>query len=211
MIDSKKFWDKCAKKYTKTVIKDQVTYQKKLAITQQYLSKNSEVLEFGCGSGGTAIIHAPFVKQIVATDISEKMIKIAKTKANKCNINNIIFQQSTLDNLVVQERHYDVVLGLNILHLLEDVDRSINHVYKLLKSNAIFISSTSLVGEVNVIFRWLIVIMQFLGLAPYVDFLTKKQLTDKLIKAGFSIELEWQSSHESIFIIARKQSSNTIE
>lgn len=205
MINSKTFWDKNAKKYTKAAIKDEVTYQKKLAITQQYLNKNSDVLEFGCGSGSTAIIHAPYVKQIVATDISEKMIEIAKKNADECKVKNILFQQNTLERLVSQEKYYDVILGLNILHLLEDVDSSIDHVYKLLKDNGVFISSTSLIGEVNVMFRWLISIMQFVHLAPYVACLTKKQLINKLIKAGFSIELQWKTSHESIFIVAKKR------
>ena len=40
-----------------------------------------EVLEFGCGTGGTAIIHAPYVKHIRAIDISGNMIAIAKGKA----------------------------------------------------------------------------------------------------------------------------------
>jgi cyclopropane fatty-acyl-phospholipid synthase-like methyltransferase len=35
-----------------------------------------EVLEFGCGTGSTAIVHAPHVKELRAIDISEKMIGI---------------------------------------------------------------------------------------------------------------------------------------
>lgn len=204
MISSKKFWDKSAKKYVKTAIKDEITYQKKLSITQQYLNKESEVLEFGCGSGGTAIIHAPYVKQIVATDISEKMIEIAQKKAKECNIKNVIFKQSTLDELILHNQDYDAILGLNVIHLLDDLDSSIHYIYKLLKNNGVFISSTSLIGEVNVVFRLLISMMQFIGLAPYVCVLTKKQLISKLIKAGFYVELEWQTSRESIFIVAKK-------
>lgn len=204
MINSQKFWNKNANKYAKSVIKDEATYQKKLAITQQYLNKNSVVLEFGCGSGSTAIIHAPYVKQILATDISDKMIEIGQKKANDYDIKNITFQQNTIDKLVHQQQEFDVILGLNILHLLEDIDSSISHVNKLLKDNGLFISSTSLLGEVNIVFRWLIALMQFVGLAPYVCVLTKKQLISKLIKTGFSIELEWQSNNESVFIVAKK-------
>jgi cyclopropane fatty-acyl-phospholipid synthase-like methyltransferase len=40
-----------------------------------------ELLEFGCGTGGTAIIHAPHVKHIRAIDISPRMIEIAKSRA----------------------------------------------------------------------------------------------------------------------------------
>lgn len=204
MKDSKKFWNKNAKKYAKSAIKDETTYQKKLTITQRYLNKNSTVLEFGCGSGTTALAHSTYVKHILATDISDKMIEIAQKKATDFNIQNITFQQSTIDKLVSQNNKFDVILGLNILHLLEDLDSAVGHVYKLLKEDGVFISSTSLLGEVNIMFRWLITIMQFVGLAPYVCVLTKKQLINKLIKTGFSIALEWQPNNESIFVVAKK-------
>lgn len=204
MKDSKVFWNNSAEKYAKSAIKDEASYQKKLAITQEYLNADSYILEFGCGSGSTAICHAPYVQHILATDISDKMIEIAQQRAIKDGIENISFQQGVLDELNIQDQSFDAVLGLNVLHLLKDVDGSINTVNSLLKNNGVFISSTSLIGEVNIVFHWLISAMQFIGLAPYVARFTKKQLINKLIKAGFYIEREWQTSHESVFIVAKK-------
>jgi len=204
MKDSKQFWDNSAEKYVKSPIKDDVTYQKKLAITQEYFNSDSRVLEFGCGSGGTAILHAPYVQHVVATDISDQMVLLAQQKANEAGVENISFQQGTLDSLSVQENSFDVVLGLNVLHLLEDVDGAINKIHRLLKIDGVFVSSTSLIGEVNILFRWLISTMQYLGLAPYVSRFTKKQLIAKLMEAGFSIDRDWQTSYESVFIVAKK-------
>ena len=87
---------------------------------------------------------------------------------------------------------------------MEDLDGAIASVHRLLKNDGVFVSSTSLIGEINFAFRWLISGMQFLGLAPYVSRLTKSQLISKLLKSGFTIEREWQTSHESVFIVARK-------
>ncbi len=53
-----------------------------------------DMFEFGCGTGSTAIIHAPYVKHIHAIDLSPKMLEIAQGKVDKENINNI-----TLNNL----------------------------------------------------------------------------------------------------------------
>ncbi len=117
MKDSKKFWDNSAEKYVKSPIKDEVAYQKKLTITQEYLKVGSQVLEFGCGSGGTAIHHAPYVKNIVAIDISSKMIEIAQEKSIETGIENILFKQGVLDDINVQDQGFDVVLGLSVLHL----------------------------------------------------------------------------------------------
>lgn len=204
MKDSKQFWDNIAKKYVKSPIKDEATYQKKLAITQEYLNSDSQLLEFGCGSGGTAIFHAPHVKHIVATDISSKMIEFAEQKVIEAGVENISFQQGTLDDIDVQDESFDAVLGLNMLHLLTDVDGAINKVHRLLKINGVFVSSTALIEEVNIFFRWLITAMQFFGLAPYVNCFSRKKLIAKLTGAGFNIEREWRASHESVFIVAKK-------
>jgi len=39
-------------------------------ITQQYFQATWRVLEFGCGTGSTAIVHASHVDHILATDLS---------------------------------------------------------------------------------------------------------------------------------------------
>jgi ubiquinone/menaquinone biosynthesis C-methylase UbiE len=207
MRDSKAFWDKCAEKYIKSPIKDEAAYQQKLAITQEFLRPDFRVLEFGCGSGATAIFHAPYVGHVVATDISEKMIEAALKKSAEMGVENVSFQQGTLDKLEFPSDSFDAVLGLNVLHLLADVDGAIAHVHRLLKNDGVFVSSTSLIAEINFAFRFLISAMQFLGLAPYVNRLTKMQLVLKLLNSGFIIEREWQTSHESIFIVARKTQS----
>lgn len=204
MKDSKEFWDKTAEKYIKSPLKDEATYQKKLAITREFLRSDSKVLEFGCGSGATAIFHAPHVKHVIATDISDKMIEAAKRKAVEAGVKNIAFEQGTLDSLNFQNESFDAVLGLNVLHLLEDVDGAITRVNQILRKDGVFVSSTSLIAEINFAFRWLISGMQLIGLAPYVSRITKCYLISKLMTSGFAIEREWQISHESVFIVARK-------
>lgn len=204
MKGSKEFWDKTAPRYAKSPIRDEKTYQRKLAITQEYLRPDSSVLEFGCGTGSTAIIHAPYVKHIVATDISDKMLNIAEQKARNAGIENISFQQGTLNSLELEAESYDAVLGLNVLHLLEDVDGAISRAHELLKPGGVFVSSTALVDEITFFWRLLIPLMQFLGFAPYVNRFGKQALLTKLANAGFSINHEWQPGKESIFIVARK-------
>jgi cyclopropane fatty-acyl-phospholipid synthase-like methyltransferase len=62
------FWNKLADKYSRRPIADEAAYQKKLDVTRQYFEPDMEVLEIGCGTGTTAIAHAPFVKHIHATE-----------------------------------------------------------------------------------------------------------------------------------------------
>jgi len=80
MGQSEKFWDKISARYAKQPIADEAAYQTKLQVTREYLEPEMEVLEISCGTGSTAIIHAPYVKHIRAIDISPKMIAMHKTR-----------------------------------------------------------------------------------------------------------------------------------
>ena len=65
-----KFWDKIADRYSKSPVADEESYQRKLQVTREYLRPDMKVLEFGCGTGSTAITHAPFVNHIQAKGFS---------------------------------------------------------------------------------------------------------------------------------------------
>ncbi len=52
------FWNLIAKFYSKQAIADEAAHQKKLKVTQEYFKPDMELMEFGCGTGSTAIIHA---------------------------------------------------------------------------------------------------------------------------------------------------------
>ncbi len=74
MAESDKFWDKTAARYAKSSVSDEATYQKKLGETQSFFRPNMRIVEFGCGTGTTAVHHAPHVQHIDAIDISENML-----------------------------------------------------------------------------------------------------------------------------------------
>ena len=97
MAASAKFWDRIANRYAKSPIADETAYQHKLKVTRQYFRDDMEVMELGCGTGSTAILHAPYVKHIQAVDISSKMLAIAQSKADQQQIENIDFQQAAID------------------------------------------------------------------------------------------------------------------
>ena len=129
MDQSARFWDKIAERYSKRPIADEAAYQKKLQVTREYFRPDMEVLEFGCGTGSTAITHAPYVKHIQAIDISSKMIEIAQGKADAKNVKNVTFEQSTIEEFSVSDQTLDAVLGLSILHLLDNKEEIIAKVH----------------------------------------------------------------------------------
>ncbi|MCG8545220.1 MAG: class I SAM-dependent methyltransferase [Alphaproteobacteria bacterium] len=209
MRQTARFWDRRAKGYAKRPVADQAAYEKKLQITRDYLRPDMEILEFGCGTGTTAIIHAPYVKHIRAIDISAKMIEIARAKAAAANVENVTFEVSTVEDFTAPEESFDVILGLNILHLLENKEAVIAKVHRMLKSGGVFVTSTVCLGETMKFFKLIGPIGRFLGLMPLVRVFTKRELEDSLTTGGFAIDHLWRpenrkSSFRSVFIVAKK-------
>ncbi len=205
MSTSTKFWDRIAERYSKQPIADEQAYQKKLAVTREYLRPEMQVLEFGCGTGSTAIAHAPYVKHIHASDISSKMIAIAKQKASAAGVENVTFEQASLDALDVADGTLDVVLGLSVLHLLDDKDAAIAKVYKMLRPGGVFVSSTACLGDSQNYFKLILPIGRVLGLLPMVRFFTTSALEESLESVGFEIDYRYQPGKgKAVFIVAKK-------
>ena len=206
MNKSARFWDRIAKRYSKSPVADEASYQKKLQVTREYFRPDMDVLEFGCGTGSTAIAHAPYVKQIHAIDISSKMIEIARGKADAEKIENVDFEQLTIEEINVADQSFDAVLGLSILHLLEDKEAVIAKVYELLKPGGIFVTSTICIGDTMMKFiEFIVPAGRFLGLMPLVRVFTAIELEESLTSVGFDIDYQWQPGKgKSLFIVAKK-------
>ena len=202
---TERFWNRMAKRYSRQPIADEASYQHKLQITQKHFRPNMEVLEIGCGTGSTAIIHAPRVKHIRAVDVSSKMLEIAKRKVAEANIKNITFEHSAIGDLRAGEQTLDVVLALSVLHLLEDKEDAARRVHGWLKPGGLFVTSTVCLGDTMKFFKVLGPIGKALGLMPLVKVFTKQELLDSLVRAGFAVDYEWQPSKgKAVFVVARK-------
>ena len=165
MAQESRFWDRHAEGYAKRPVADEAAYRKKLRVTQEYLEQDMEVLELACGTGTTAIHHAPFVKHILAVDISRKMIEIARAKAVAENVENVTFEQSSIADLFVQDASYDVVMAHSILHLVESKEAVIARIHRMLKPGGVFVSSTICPEGMMSALRFVVPIGRILGIA----------------------------------------------
>lgn len=205
MPQPSKFWDRHAKGYARRPVSDQAAYEQKLKLTQDYLEPDMQVLELGCGTGTTALIHAPRVKHITGVDISGGMLSIAQEKAVSAGIGNVTFQQSSIDDFDAPEASYDVVMGHSILHLLENKQAAIAKIKRLLKPGGVFVSSTVCLKGQLPLLRFLLPIGRFLGLLPMVRFFTPEELESDLTVAGFKIGHNWRpGGSKAVFIVAKK-------
>ena len=128
-----------AERYAKQPVADPVSYEKKLTMTRKYFTPDTEVLEIGCGTGSTAIAHAPYVKHIDGIDYASKMVAIATGKAREAGISNTSFAVEDVDDIGNKDKRYDVVMAMNILHLLKDQASALQAIHSLLKPGGYFI------------------------------------------------------------------------
>lgn len=199
------FWNKLADKYSRRPVGDEAAYQKKLDKTREYFKPDMEVLEIGCGTGSTALAHAPYVGHIRASDLSTRMIEIARDKAKAAGIVNVTFEASSVEGLDVPDASVDVVMAHNILHLLEDRERAIADIHTMLRPGGVFVSSTACIGDMMLPLRLIIPVGRWLRLFPLVKIFSVTELQGSLENAGFEIDYEWQPKKSAAaFMVCRK-------
>lgn len=206
MPNSAEFWNKIAAGYADSKIRDESAYEKKLQITQDLFPPNAEVLEIACGTGTTALRHAPHVARYLATDISSGMLEIARKKAEDQSVTNVTFSEQDIATANLPPTQFDTVLAMSILHLLPDRPAGLEKIRETLKPGGRFISSTICLGNMAFFFPLLIGAMKLIGKAPkVVDSLTHDELAAAITQAGFVIEDHHRMSKDKVaFIVARK-------
>ncbi|MCJ8314457.1 MAG: class I SAM-dependent methyltransferase [Saccharospirillaceae bacterium] len=203
MNSGQKFWEKIAHRYNKQPIKNEQAYQTKLTKTKQYYNKNSKILEIGCGSGDTAIYHAPNIKHYLAVDYCQSFIQIGTAKA--LDIKNLSFIQCSVEQLDMKSLDFDITLAMSLFHLVENPGQLIQKIYDNLPENGLLISSTTCIKNMPFYISWMLPVIFKLGLAPKVMVFTSDELINMIKKSGFKIDYQWQPNKKSaLFIVAKK-------
>jgi ubiquinone/menaquinone biosynthesis C-methylase UbiE len=189
-----RFWNGASRKYAANPIADVPGYERTLERTRTHLKPSDVVLEFGCGTGTTAVKLAPSVARYVATDLAPAMIEIGRERAAEANAGNIMFEAGTpSDDRFVDriggEGGFDAVIAFNVLHLIVDRKPVLAGVHRMLKPGGRFISKTPCLSDMNLamgaMIRVVVPVFQMLGKAPPLAFFSAKQIEREIEAAGF--------------------------
>lgn len=101
--------------------------------------QNKKVLDLGCGYGW----HCKYATEhgasyVLGTDISSKMLEIAKNKNFDSKIN---YQCIAMEDLKLAPDSFDVVLSSLALHYIEDITTLFSHIYEWLAVGGEFVFS----------------------------------------------------------------------
>ncbi|MBV2358977.1 class I SAM-dependent methyltransferase [Thalassococcus sp. CAU 1522] len=195
------FWDKIAEGYAKRPVGDAQAYEQTLNRVRHWLAPDMAVLELGCGTGTTALRLADTGADILGTDLSGEMIRIAEGKAAVQGDANVRFAVAEAG---AAQGAFDAVMAFNLLHLVEDLPGTLTHVRARLPEGGLFISKTPCLGG-KPWFRPLIGLLRLVGKAPFVAFLRPAELRRAIEAAGFEVVEtgDYPPKLPSHFVVAR--------
>ncbi len=201
LTPSASFWDRIADRYARRPVADEAAYQAKIAETRSRLFPEAEVLEFGCGTGATAALHAPHVRRYVAADVAPRMIEIARERGE--GIAGLEFRVTDFAGLEAEAASFDAILGLNVLHLMPDWEAAVAKAARLLKPGGVFVTSTACLAERLWWLRPVAWAGRAMGKLPEVRFFPETALHAAMEREGFEIEFRSVQKGPVVFLVAR--------
>ncbi len=104
------------------------------------LREGQEILEIGCGTGSMTTWIAQRVGEtghVIAVDVSDKQIEIAKQSVRNLGISNVTFLCSTVEDLDLENNSADLVYARFLLMHLKDVKYVLQKIKAKLKSGGV--------------------------------------------------------------------------
>ncbi|MDC1154230.1 class I SAM-dependent methyltransferase [Candidatus Pelagibacter sp.] len=104
---------------------------------KNYLNKNMEGFDMGCGSGRWSKLVAPKVKKLNCIDPSLEALNVAKK--NLINNKNLIFHNKSVNEKILEPDSQDFGYCLGVLHHITETQKGIESCYNILKKNSPFL------------------------------------------------------------------------
>lgn len=140
------FWDKVSGLYDlfETIYNNKV-YNETGKRVAEYLSSSDKVLECACGTGAISRYIAPACRQLIATDMSEGMLKQAKKKLSRYE--NVTVKKANLMKLKAKDNSFDAVVAGNVIHLLPDPKAAIEEMTRVCRDGGKLLIPTYINGS----------------------------------------------------------------
>jgi ABC-2 type transport system ATP-binding protein len=182
-------------KFARTFDEDQ-TYIVGEAIQKTIIEKLSterdlgNVVEFGCGRGYYTGVIAKNAKKVVATDISDEMLEMARRQLE--GFPNIAVQKADCYSTTFPAEAFDSAIMINLIHVIENPLNSLKESHRILKAGGTLLLA-SYTGFTMKPFDRIKLAIRFLRKwgkpRPYFQTgLSPDHLNPLLEKAGFSVQ-----------------------
>jgi ubiquinone/menaquinone biosynthesis C-methylase UbiE len=135
VFDDEDFAATYARKHKKMVEKFGDEYSAKL-VSRGF--KGGRIIDVGCGPGGTAIVLANHFPQaeVYGIDLSEPLLNLAKVSTRLSDLHERVrFESADVHKIPYEDSSFDVVLSVNMVHLVEDPVQMLNEMERILAPN----------------------------------------------------------------------------
>jgi ubiquinone/menaquinone biosynthesis C-methylase UbiE len=138
-------YDKVAKKYSDSMSETGDFYHKTQIDPCVYSiigdPKGKTIYDLGCGNGYMARVLAKQGAKLYASDISGKLIEIARKKSKELSISYSV--HDALDFSKYGQGMFDVVVMNMVIHYIKDIENLFKGISNILKKNGLLVFSTN--------------------------------------------------------------------
>jgi SAM-dependent methyltransferase len=204
-----RFWDRIAARYAVDLVADMGGNEITRRRVHGLLSAGQDVPESGCGTDITALRRAPFTRRMLATDVADGMIAIAREKLAAQPVPALKFAVAGADEPVARQDEYDVALPFTVPHLMIELDRALQLAVQALRPGALLISKTACISEMNPLIPYLALpLMRAVSKAAHVLRFNAAVLQSEAARQGLNIvSVERHGTRGKdfrVFILARQ-------
>ncbi len=121
------------------------------------------MLDCATGTGEFSLAAAKQAASVLATDLSQPMLKRAAAKAKRAGVINITFAVEDLTALTAEDKSFDAVIAANVLHLLTEPEHAVRELWRVTGPGGKLILPTYLQGKTGAAAGELIKIYQGVG------------------------------------------------
>jgi ubiquinone/menaquinone biosynthesis C-methylase UbiE len=108
------------------------------ALAGKYV-KDKKVLDIACGEGYGTYLLGKSALQVFGMDIDEKVIRFAKEKYKK---DNLEFKPGNIENTGFKDYSFDIIISFETIEHLDNHIAAMNEIKRILKPDGILIMST---------------------------------------------------------------------
>ena len=101
----------------------------KAMLGRLHLTKDMDILDFGCGTGLVTLPFNALVHSITGVDSSKGMLEVFESKAQKQQVDNVKTRYLDLTKGDVVGDHYHAVVSSMTLHHVKDTQKLLEHFY----------------------------------------------------------------------------------
>ena len=176
------FWDFCAPFYDIAEKVNGRAYGEMLKTVKGLVPQGATALEAAAGTGAISLAVADKASRVLCTDVSEKMLNVARRKTVKRGIQNITIGMQSIYELAVPDNSFDIVIAGQILHLIDEPKKAAEELRRVAKSTVIL--PMSFTKNLRGSAKFGVDVYRFFGFAPKIEF-TADEYKAFLLAIGF--------------------------